>query len=203
MEAKGKSDGVVAQRLLRALSLMRPRGVGGLRTVFVRRDTELGQLQDGYRRVVAEGRPQLAVIAGEAGVGKTRLVPELWGWLAEQEQQPHSGPAVASRTATGLRTGRLPRCCASTSSFGTTTAQTLRSDGSAGFVTSASRSASTSPRVYACSVEDCDRPCERVVAEVTSEVRAFDDSDQPALVDEEGRVHVGIAEEGAQLPDGH
>jgi class 3 adenylate cyclase len=88
MEAKGKSDGVVAQRLLRALSLMRPRGVGGLRTVFVGRDRELGQLQDAYRRVVAEGLPQLAVIAGDAGVGKTRLVRELWGWLAEQEQQP-------------------------------------------------------------------------------------------------------------------
>src|SRR5690242_20900503 len=80
VEAKGKSDGVVAQRLLRALSLMRPRGVGGLRTVFVGRDRELGQLQDAYRRVVAEGLPQFAVIAGDAGVGKTRLVRELWGW---------------------------------------------------------------------------------------------------------------------------
>jgi class 3 adenylate cyclase len=88
VEAKGKSDGVVAQRLLRALSLMRPRGVGGLRTVFVGRDTELGQLQDAYHRVVAEGRPQLVVIAGEAGVGKTRLARELWGWLARQDPQP-------------------------------------------------------------------------------------------------------------------
>jgi class 3 adenylate cyclase len=88
VEAKGKPEGVVAQRLVRALSLMRPRGVGGLRTVFVGRDAELGQLQDAYRRVVAEGRPQLAVIAGDAGVGKTRLIRELWGWLARQEQQP-------------------------------------------------------------------------------------------------------------------
>ena len=88
VEAKGKPEGVVAQRLVRALSLMRPRGVGGLRTVFVGRDAELGQLQDAYACVVAEGRPQLAVIAGDAGVGKTRLVRELWGWLATQEQQP-------------------------------------------------------------------------------------------------------------------
>ncbi|HEY3461839.1 MAG TPA: AAA family ATPase [Gaiellaceae bacterium] len=88
VEAKGKPEGVAAQRLVRALSLMRPRGVGGLRTVFVGRDAELRQLQDAYRRVVAEGRAQLAVIAGEAGVGKTRLVRELWGWLARQEQQP-------------------------------------------------------------------------------------------------------------------
>ena len=88
VEGKGKPEGVAAQRLVRALSLMRPRGVGGLRTVFVGRDAELGQLQDAYHRVVAEGRPQLAVIAGEAGVGKTRLVRELWSWLARQEQQP-------------------------------------------------------------------------------------------------------------------
>ena len=88
VEAKGKPEGVPAQRLVRALSLMRPRGVGGLRTVFVGRDAELGQLQESYRRCVAEGRPQLVVIVGDAGVGKTRLVRELWAWLAEQEPQP-------------------------------------------------------------------------------------------------------------------
>src|SRR6185369_13228831 len=48
VEAKGKQDGVVAQRLVRALSLMRPRGVGGLRTVFVGRDAELERLRDAY-----------------------------------------------------------------------------------------------------------------------------------------------------------
>jgi class 3 adenylate cyclase/tetratricopeptide (TPR) repeat protein len=88
VEAKGKAEGVVAQRLLRALSLMRPRGVGALRTVFVGRDAELGQLQEAYPRVVAEGRPNMVVIAGDAGVGKTRLVRELWGWLASREHQP-------------------------------------------------------------------------------------------------------------------
>jgi class 3 adenylate cyclase len=88
VEAKGKPDGVVAQRLVRALSLMRPRGVGGLRTVFVGREVELGRLCESYRQVVSEGRPQLMVIAGDAGVGKTRLLRELWAWLAEQEPQP-------------------------------------------------------------------------------------------------------------------
>src|SRR5438874_688975 len=88
VEAKGKPEGVPAQRLVRALSLMRPRGVGGLRTVFVGRDAELGQLQESYRRCVAEGRPQLVVIVGDAGVGKTRLVRELWAWLAAQVDGP-------------------------------------------------------------------------------------------------------------------
>jgi class 3 adenylate cyclase len=88
VEAKGKSEGVVAQRLVRALSLMRPRGVGGLRTVFVGRDAELERLREAYERAVTDGRPQLVAIFGDAGVGKTRLVRELWAWLAEQEPQP-------------------------------------------------------------------------------------------------------------------
>jgi tetratricopeptide (TPR) repeat protein len=88
VEAKGKPGGVVAQRLVRALSLMRPRGVGGLGTVFVGRKVEFDRLCEAYRQVVTERRPQLVVIAGDAGVGKTRLVRELWGWLAEQEPQP-------------------------------------------------------------------------------------------------------------------
>jgi class 3 adenylate cyclase len=88
VEAKGKPGGVIAQQLVRALSLMRPRGVGGLRAVFVGRDAELAGLCEAYERAVAEGRPQLVAIVGDAGVGKTRLVRELWAWLAEQEPQP-------------------------------------------------------------------------------------------------------------------
>jgi class 3 adenylate cyclase len=88
VEAKGKPDGLGAQRLVRALSLMRPRGVGGLRTVFVGRDTELERLREAYERVVADARPQLVVISGDAGVGKTRLVRELWAWFADQGPQP-------------------------------------------------------------------------------------------------------------------
>jgi class 3 adenylate cyclase/tetratricopeptide (TPR) repeat protein len=88
VEAKGKPEGVVAQQLVRALSLMRPRGVGGLRTVFVGRNAELERLRGAYEQAVAEGQPQLVAIAGDAGVGKTRLVRELWAWLAEQEPQP-------------------------------------------------------------------------------------------------------------------
>src|SRR5207237_6434825 len=35
VEAKGKAGGIECRRLVRALSLMRPRGVGGLRPAFV------------------------------------------------------------------------------------------------------------------------------------------------------------------------
>jgi class 3 adenylate cyclase len=86
--AKGKTDGVVCRRLVRALSLMRPRGVAGLRPAFIGRENELERLQEAFRSAVSERRPRFVSIVGEAGVGKTRLARELWGWLAEQEPQP-------------------------------------------------------------------------------------------------------------------
>jgi class 3 adenylate cyclase len=88
VEAKGKADRIACRRLVRALSLMRPRGVGGLRQVFLGRDRELELLQATYRRVVEQGQPHLVTIVGDAGVGKTRLARELWAWLAEQVPQP-------------------------------------------------------------------------------------------------------------------
>jgi class 3 adenylate cyclase len=88
VEAKGKPGGVTCRRVLRALSLMRPRGVSGLRRTFVARDAELRALEDAYRRVVAHGSPHLVTISGEAGVGKTRLVREFWEILGSESPQP-------------------------------------------------------------------------------------------------------------------
>jgi class 3 adenylate cyclase/tetratricopeptide (TPR) repeat protein len=88
VEAKGKPGGVACRRLVRALSLMRPRGIGGLEPVFVGRDGELELLRAAYRRVAREGEPQLLTILGDAGVGKTRLVRELWQWLSAAAPQP-------------------------------------------------------------------------------------------------------------------
>ena len=88
VDAKGKPDGVVARRLVRALSLMRPRGVSGLARAFVGRDQELERLSGAYRATVMERRPRLVTILGDAGVGKTRLVRELWQRLSEQSPEP-------------------------------------------------------------------------------------------------------------------
>ena len=88
VQAKGKPGGVVCRRLVRALSLTRPRGLGGLPPVFVGRGGELAQLQRAYRQVVASGRPLLVSLVGDAGVGKTRLVREFWRWLGGQPEQP-------------------------------------------------------------------------------------------------------------------
>jgi class 3 adenylate cyclase/tetratricopeptide (TPR) repeat protein len=84
IEAKGKAGGVECRRLVRALSLMRPRGVPGLRPAFVGRDEELGLLRRAYERARTTRKPQAATIMGEAGVGKTRLLRELWEWCGTE-----------------------------------------------------------------------------------------------------------------------
>ncbi len=88
IDAKGKPDGVRCRRLVRALSLMRPRGVGGLRRAFIGREAELERLLSAYRTAVAEGRPRLVRVLGDAGVGKTRLMRELWERLPEESPDP-------------------------------------------------------------------------------------------------------------------
>jgi class 3 adenylate cyclase len=81
VRAKGKPEGIVARRLIRALTLARPRGVAGLPPAFVGREAELAALEAAYSRVADECRPQRVDIIGDAGVGKTRLVREFWARL--------------------------------------------------------------------------------------------------------------------------
>ena len=88
VEAKGKPEGVVCRRLVRALSLVRPRGISGLQPVFVGRGRELADLQRAYGLVVTTARPHLVTVAGDAGVGKTRLVGEFWRWLGGDRHRP-------------------------------------------------------------------------------------------------------------------
>jgi class 3 adenylate cyclase len=88
IEAKGKPAGIACRKLVRALSLMRPRGIGGLRPVFVARDRELADLREAYDHVVTSGEPHLLNVVGDAGVGKTRLLREFWQWLGGQPRPP-------------------------------------------------------------------------------------------------------------------
>jgi class 3 adenylate cyclase len=85
VEAKGKPDGVACRPVVRALSLMRPRGLG---RTFVGRDAELGRLWSAYRRSVDRGGPVLVSVLGDAGVGKTRVMRELWARFAADEAEP-------------------------------------------------------------------------------------------------------------------
>jgi class 3 adenylate cyclase len=88
VDAKGKPAGVECRRLVRALSLMRPRGVSGLNRAFVGRESELELLLATHRRVVESGEPHLVTIMGDAGVGKTTLIRELWQRLAVESPEP-------------------------------------------------------------------------------------------------------------------
>jgi class 3 adenylate cyclase len=85
VEAKGKLEGVACRPVVRALSLMRPRG---LSRTFVGRDEELARVWSAYRRSVDQSRPVLVTVLGDAGVGKTRLMRELWERLAAEPEEP-------------------------------------------------------------------------------------------------------------------
>jgi class 3 adenylate cyclase len=98
--AKGKPEGVECRRLVRPLSLMRPRGVGGLRRAFVGRDEEMRLLERLYREVEDEREPQLVTILGDAGVGKTRLLREFWDRLGT------GSPETVRRTGRCLSYGQ-------------------------------------------------------------------------------------------------
>jgi class 3 adenylate cyclase len=88
VQAKGKPDGVVGRALLRALSLMRPRGVLGLHRSFVGRDDEMLTLEREFEAVEAQGTPRLITILGDAGVGKSRIVREFWERLGARQPEP-------------------------------------------------------------------------------------------------------------------
>jgi class 3 adenylate cyclase len=100
IEAKGKPEGVACRRLVRGLSLMRSRGVGGLRRAFVGRDQEMQKLEQAYQRVEDEKESRLVTILGDAGVGKTRIVREFWEWLGSRS------PETLRRTGRCLSYGR-------------------------------------------------------------------------------------------------
>ncbi len=100
VEAKGKPGGVPGRPLLRALSLMRPRGFAGLPASFVGREGELAALQGAYGEAVERGEPTFVLVLGDAGVGKTRLVREFWGRLDDET------PAPVRRTGRCLSYGR-------------------------------------------------------------------------------------------------
>jgi hypothetical protein len=59
------------------------------RSMFVGRDEELSWLQEAWERVAA-GEPQMSVLRGESGLGKTRIVQALYAWLVRRDgADPH------------------------------------------------------------------------------------------------------------------
>jgi class 3 adenylate cyclase/energy-coupling factor transporter ATP-binding protein EcfA2 len=60
---------------------LRYRSSGGLETVLVGRENEMEQLASLFERTKEINQPQLVLVTGDVGVGKSRLLFEFAGWL--------------------------------------------------------------------------------------------------------------------------
>jgi class 3 adenylate cyclase len=76
LELKGKSERVAAYRLVAVLQDAGVRAGGGRLTPMVGRDEEHAELLAQFDGAVADRRPRLVTVLGEAGVGKSRLTAE-------------------------------------------------------------------------------------------------------------------------------
>lgn len=109
VEARGFPEPVPVYRVLRAKPRSfrtRRRGVEGIETRMIGRDRELRLLQDLFSHVVTEREARVAVVIGEAGLGKSRLLYEFenWGDLQPVNVQLYRGRArlETQRAAYGL-----------------------------------------------------------------------------------------------------
>ncbi len=84
LHLRGKTEPVQTYLVLRAKPRafrMRTRGVEGIETRMVGRDAELAALQAAFRTAMERSITQVVIVAGEAGVGKSRLLYEFENWL--------------------------------------------------------------------------------------------------------------------------
>ena len=63
---------------------LRYRSKGGLETNLVGRDLEMQELTALFEKTLAENQPQMALVVGDVGIGKSRLLFELTGRLETQ-----------------------------------------------------------------------------------------------------------------------
>src|SRR5687767_179326 len=63
------------------------RGIQGIETPMVGRDTELRLLQGTYQAAIDENEMQVITVVGEPGVGKSRLLHEFQRWLAQRPDE--------------------------------------------------------------------------------------------------------------------
>ena len=78
VDAKGKREPVPVWEALQARARLGVDVPLDARTALVGRQRELGVLRDALARVRAERSPQLVTLVGVPGIGKSRLVYELW-----------------------------------------------------------------------------------------------------------------------------
>lgn len=84
VSVKGFVEPVLAYRVLAAKqrTFRAPiRGVEGVETRMVGRESELRYLQDAFSTVIEKGQGRVITVCGEAGVGKSRLIWEFENWI--------------------------------------------------------------------------------------------------------------------------
>jgi predicted ATPase len=74
-------------------------------TPFMGRETELQQLIEAFEALAADGKGRLAVIVGEAGIGKSRLVHEFLRAVGRKDMLALDGGAAPYSSGAGYRPG--------------------------------------------------------------------------------------------------
>jgi class 3 adenylate cyclase/tetratricopeptide (TPR) repeat protein len=83
LQVKGKAEPVQTYLVLRAKPRafrLETRGVEGVETRTIGREAELQTLQNAYLDAVDGGETRVAIVTGDAGVGKSRLLYEFMNW---------------------------------------------------------------------------------------------------------------------------
>jgi class 3 adenylate cyclase/tetratricopeptide (TPR) repeat protein len=86
MTVKGKVEPVVLHRVIEARSRFGTDVTDDVSTPFVGREEERTQLESTLRRTIRESSVQLVTVVGEPGVGKSRLVRELFIFIDELDE---------------------------------------------------------------------------------------------------------------------
>jgi len=84
---KGKAEPVAAWEALR-IQVATPTRIGRAATPMIGREEETALLLNLFERVLSERRPRMVTVMGQAGVGKSRLLRELAGAVAEHPETP-------------------------------------------------------------------------------------------------------------------
>jgi predicted ATPase/class 3 adenylate cyclase len=92
---------VVIQKKPRAFRIM-TRGVEGIETRMIGRDEELRHLQDTFYTIIEDQEMEMITIAGEAGIGKSRLLYEFENWLDLQPEDCYIFKGRASEQTRNL-----------------------------------------------------------------------------------------------------
>ena len=102
---KGKTEPLqtyVVQRIKPRAFRIGRRGVEGVTTRMVGRKTEFQTIQSAFEQCVNSGHVTVAVVKGEAGLGKSRLIYEFEAWLDSQSTECYLFKGRADEETMGL-----------------------------------------------------------------------------------------------------